>query len=343
MKKKPVLAGFCPEELSGLLNTYPAFRSRQIHEWICRGALTFDEMSSLPAHMRKELNEKFTLLSGEVSSELRDRDGTVKLGIKLEDGAVLESVILNDGKNRKTACLSTQAGCPIGCVFCKTGKIGFKRNLEASEIVSQFLYLLKKEAGISHIVIMGMGEPLLNLEELRKAVNFFTYREGLDISKRRITLSTCGIVKGLNDFTEGGPDIKLALSLTSAREELRQRIMPISRENSLPSLKEALLAYQKKRKRRITLEIVLLGGINTSVGDADEVSDFAGGLDTVINLIPWNPVDGLEFESLPLKAPASKETKDFALALEKRGLKVTYRTEKGRGISGACGQLGGIT
>ena len=290
---KPVLAGRVPEELAELLRPYPNFRTKQIYKWICQAAAGFDEMSNLPLSLRKELEEKFTLLSGTPSSELLDTDGTVKLGISYEDGVVIEGVILKDGKERKTACLSTQAGCPLGCVFCKTGKLKFARNLTAAEICGQFLHLKKREQDISHIVIMGMGEPLLNLEELRKAIVFFTDTNGLNISKRRITVSTSGIEKGILELANNGPDLRLALSLTSAREKLREALMPVTRENPLPCIKNALLHYQEKRKRRITLEMVLLGGINTGAQDVIAAADFAKGLDLVVNLIPWNPVDDI--------------------------------------------------
>ena len=334
------------EDLAELLKAYPSFRSRQIHKWICGGAGTFDEMSNLPLSLRNELVENYSLFSGEASLQLRDADGTVKLGITLEDGAVIEAVILSDGEGRKTACLSTQAGCAARCIFCKTGTLGFKRNLSAAEIAGQFLHLKRMEPEISHIVIMGMGEPLLNLGELRKALSFFMESGGLSVSKRRITLSTCGIEKGLLDFAEHGPDIRLALSLTTAKEELRNRLMPISRENPLHRIKEALLAYQQKRGRRITLEMVLLGGINTGTSDAQALAGFVrdgGELDAVINLIPWNPVEGLEFDGQPLRPPSQRETAAFTAALESRALTVTRRFRKGSGISGACGQLGQVT
>ncbi|MCL2382049.1 MAG: 23S rRNA (adenine(2503)-C(2))-methyltransferase RlmN [Treponema sp.] len=342
---EPVLAGLLPHELTRLLGAYPSFRSRQIYTSICHGAETFDEMTSLPLPLRKELAQQYGLLSGRVSSELKDTDGTVKLGITLEDGAVIECVALGDGEGRKTACLSTQAGCASGCVFCKTGTLGLKRNLSASEIAGQFLRLKRREPSISHIVIMGMGEPLFNLGELRKALAFFMESGGLNISKRRITLSTCGIEKGILDFAEHGPDIRLALSLNTARQELRQRLMPVGRENPLPPLREALFAYQKRRKRRITLEMVLLGGINTGVPDAQAVAEFvrAGpGLEAVVNLIPWNPVQGMEFEGRPLRPPTARETADFAAFLESRRLNVTRRYRKGACIGGACGQLGAL-
>jgi len=340
MKDKPVLAGLPPGQLRELLSAYPVFRSAQIYEWICRGALSFDEMSNLPVSLRAELAEKFELVSGGLHIELRDNDGTVKLGLKLADSVIIETVLLSDGKGRKTACLSTQAGCPIGCVFCKTGMIGFRRNLTAAEIAGQFLRLRRRESGISHIVIMGMGEPLLNLDELRKALDFFSDPGGLNISKRRVTLSTNGIEKGLIDLADNGPDIRLALSLTTAREELRKRLMPGS--GRLTGLKKALLDYQKKRRRRITLEMVLLGGINTSFADAKACAVFAAGLDAVINLIPWNPVEDVYFEGRRLRTPTAKETSEFAKALESLGLKITRRREKGLGIGGACGQLGTV-
>jgi len=306
------------------------------------GAGSFEEMNNLPVSLRKDLAVHYQLLSGTVSSELLDKDSTVKLGITMDDGAIIESVILSDEEGRKTACLSTQAGCPVGCVFCKTGHLGFKRNLSASEISGQFLHLRRKEPAISHVVIMGMGEPLLNLDELRKALDFLMDPGGLNISKRRITLSSCGIIEGIYALAEQGPDIRLAISLTTARAELRERLMPLSRENTLPSLKKALVHYQKKIKRRITLELVLLGGINTGTEDSGLIAEFSRGLDTIINLIPWNPVEGLEFDNLPLKRPSHQETATFSAELEKAGLKVTQRYGKGLGIAGACGQLGAV-
>ena len=346
MIDKTVLAGMLPAELKKVLASYPSFRSVQIYKGICSGAENFGEISSLPLALRKELSEKYNLVSGSVSSELCSPEGTVKLGINLKDETIIESVLLSDNKNRKTACLSTQAGCPSGCVFCKTGALGFKRNLTSDEITSQFLHLskmLKKtnpERLISHIVIMGMGEPLLNLQELRKALAFFTDPEGLKISKKRITVSTCGIIEGLYSLIEEGSGMGLAVSLVTARQDLREKLMPVSIGNPLPRLKQALLDYQKRYKDRITLEIVLLGGINTSREDAEAVAAFAKGLGVLINLIPWNAVEGLEINNNPIKTPNTREIMDFTTALKDRGLNVTQRYKKGKAIQGACGQLG---
>jgi 23S rRNA (adenine2503-C2)-methyltransferase len=296
-------------------------------------------MSNLPEALRKVLSEKLRLFSSFPGTVLEDRDGTVKEQIILEDGNRIEAVILSDIEGRKTACISTQAGCAGACRFCRTGALGFKRNLKAGEIIEEFLFLKHRDPKISHIVIMGMGEPLLNLEELRKALEFIS-GEGIGISKKRITLSTAGITQGIRDLADGGPDIRLALSLTSGQQHLREKLMPFALTNPLSSIKESLAYYQEKQKHRITLEAVLLQGINTSKEEAKAIAEFAEGLRVVINLIPWNPVEGLSLDGKAFVPPSVKETAFFVKALEKQNLKVTLRIGKGRGITGACGQLG---
>ena len=354
MEHKPVLAGLTLSALESQLSDYPSFRARQIYQWICSGSESFDTMSNLPVSLRKELDEKYRLFAGTVSSKLTDTDGTVKLGITLGDEAVVEAVILGDGEGRKTACISTQAGCQAGCRFCKTGSLGFMRNLTAAEIAGQFLLLRQAASAheddareITHIVVMGMGEPLLNLGELRKALDFIMEESGINISKRRITVSTCGIEKGIRSLADEGPDIRLALSLTTARQELREQLMPLAVTNPLPLLRQALVDYQYKRERRITLEVPLLGGVNTSVIDAEAVADFIhhGGnngkkLHAVVNLIPWNPVEGLDVDGVPLRSPTTQEITAYASALAAHNIKTTMRFKKGASISGACGQLG---
>ncbi|MDR2479197.1 MAG: radical SAM protein, partial [Treponema sp.] len=255
---RAVLSGTPPEELAGLLAPLPRFRAIQIFEWIAKGAVSFDEMSSLPLGLREELKSRFAPRTGAVIQREDDRDGTVKLAVEFSDGAVIEAVLLTDSAGRKTACLSTQAGCPAGCVFCKTGSLGFSRNLDSSEIVEQFL-LLQAEADhsggverghcISNIVIMGMGEPLLNLAGLRRAIAVITAGEGLDFSGRRITISTCGIAEGIMDLAVNGPGTRMALSLTTADEALRQRLMPITASQPLNRVKEALVYFQHQTRR----------------------------------------------------------------------------------------------
>jgi 23S rRNA (adenine2503-C2)-methyltransferase len=185
---------------------------------------------------------------------------------------------------------------------------------------------------------MGMGEPLLNLCELRRVLDILC----LTMSPRRITVSTCGLADGIISLANEGPAVRLAVSLTTAREDLRRRLMPVSAANPLPQLKEALLYHQMRRGRRITLEAALLGGINTGAEDASALAAFARGLDVVVNLIPWNPVEGLRFEGVPLKEPSAAELKYFCAELEKHGLKTVLRRKKGRSVAGACGQLGSV-
>jgi 23S rRNA (adenine2503-C2)-methyltransferase len=297
-------------------------------------------MKNLPLPLREALAARCTVYTTRDQTALEDPDGTVKLQISLHDHSKIEAVLLKDQGGRKTACLSSQAGCPMGCVFCKTGSLGFKRNLDAAEMVEQVLRLRTLDQGLSNIVIMGMGEPLLNLTQLRKAVSIIEDPRGLHFSKRRITLSTCGIIEGIEELGARGPALELALSLTSADPELRSRLMPVTRSNPLDRLKKALLEYQKAAKRRVTLEAVLLRGVNTRKQDAQALSAFARGLETVVNLIPWNPVPGLLFEGQELEEPEPDEIARFAAALEEKGLTVTRRYHRGRGVSGACGQLG---
>jgi 23S rRNA (adenine2503-C2)-methyltransferase len=351
---KRALSGLPLDELIKTIHPLPPFRARQIFRWIARGASSFEQMTDLPLALREELEGRFRVYSSLVAARLEDPGGAVKLQIRLRDGARIEAVLLSDGGKgpsprsgasrtaRYTACLSTQAGCPAGCVFCKTGSLGFLRNLDASEITEQFLFLRAAAPGISNIVFMGMGEPLLNLGELHRALSVLTDSRGLGISPRRMTLSTSGVIAGIRDLTGQDPGIRLALSLTTADEELRQKLMPISRANPLPELKEALRDYQRRGGGRITLEAALLSGLNTRRKDAAALLSFAEGLDTVVNLIPWNPVEGLEFEGKPLKEPSKKETEDFIRLLEEGGLKVTRRFRRGRSIRGACGQLGAL-
>ncbi|MDR1929371.1 MAG: 23S rRNA (adenine(2503)-C(2))-methyltransferase RlmN [Treponema sp.] len=342
-EKKPVLSGLSLEELEELLAPLPPYRAAQIFRRLGGGALSFNAMTELSLSLRKELQERFSLFGSSVSGRIRGADGTVKLRIALEDGAAVEAVLLRDGKNRLTCCLSTQAGCPVGCVFCKTGSLGFLRNLSAAEIVEQFYYITQEgSVPLSNMVIMGMGEPLLNLDNLRKALSILCDARGRGFSKRRITLSTSGIYRGILDLARGGPKIELAFSLTCAREHIRQALMPGTRGSSLKEIKEALTVYQRSTGRRITLETVLLGGINTSGEDAGALLAFTAGLDAAVNVIPWNPVEGLRFDGKPLVEASEQEIDRFCARLRQGKITVTTRYRKGREICGACGQLGGV-
>jgi 23S rRNA (adenine2503-C2)-methyltransferase len=336
------LLGLLPEEIRALIREHPPFRAKQIFKWINRGVSSFHEMTDLALPLREDLHRRFSIRGASITNRLTGGDGTEKLQLRLADGAKVETVLLSGGEGRKTACLSTQAGCPVGCVFCKTGSMGFLRNLSAAEILEQFFLLKGLHRNISNIVIMGMGEPLLNLAELRRALTTLFHPEGLFLSHRRVTVSTCGIVPGIEDLSENGPNVGLALSLTTADDDLRSLLMPITQTYKIPELRKALSCYQRKGGGRITLEAVLLKGINTRKKDARAMISFAAGLETIVNLIPWNPVEGLTFEGKPLESPSHKEVGNFAELLESGGLKVTLRYRKGRSVAGACGQLGEV-
>lgn len=332
------LTGLFPEEITEILSLKQNFRGLQIYKWIYSGAETFDAMTNLGKEERKKLSETAEICSSSVSRTLKDPDGTVKLQIRLKDGLAVETVLLSDKEERKTACVSCQAGCPMKCAFCQTGQLGFARNLSSGEIVEQFLFLEKECGKLDNIVFMGMGEPLLNLEEIRKAVAVLTDKRGRNLSSRRITLSTSGIIKGIYDLADKGPEIRLAVSLTTADEKLRTRLMPVNETNPLPELREAVKYYAEKTGKRVTLEAALMGGLNTDRKSAEQLISFAKGIDVNVNLIPWNPVSSLDF-----KEPGRNEVRDFMKLVSNAGINVTLRTRRGQKIGGACGQLGKTT
>lgn len=333
--EKIALAGLNPEEIVSALNLSPAFRGKQIFQWIGKGVESFDEMTNLSVAFRNELKEKALVRSTSVTKVLKDSDGTVKLQITLKDGFAVETVLLTDKENRKTACVSCQVGCAMNCAFCQTGHLGLARSLEAGEIVEQFLYLEKHAGPLDNIVFMGMGEPMMNLPNVRKAISILTNKEGRGLSGRRITLSTSGVIKGIYDLADNGPAIRLAVSLTTADRDFREKLMPIGKTNPLEELRKAIDYFAQKTGKRVTLEAALLHDQNTSEESARNMISFAKNLDVHINLIPWNPVEGLSFEE-----PTASECKNFVRLLENAGLNVTLRTRRGREIGGACGQLG---
>ncbi|MBP5359277.1 MAG: 23S rRNA (adenine(2503)-C(2))-methyltransferase RlmN [Treponema sp.] len=335
MTSKICISGLLSEEICSELDIQPAFRGRQIFQWISKGAMSFQEMTNIDKATREKLEAKACIYSSSVTDILRDKDGTIKLQITLDDGRAIETVLLTDREGRKTACVSCQAGCGMGCRFCQTGTLGFGRNLSAGEIVQEF-FMLEKEAGtLDNIVFMGMGEPMQNLDAIRKAISILASKEGRNLSTRRITLSTCGLIKGIYELADKGPSIRLAVSLTTADPILREELMPVSKANPLPDLKKAIQYYTEKTGMRITLEAALLSGQNTGKESAERLIEFARGLDAYINLIPWNPVP-----NLPFSTPTSAECRSFVHILENAGLNVNLRTRRGAEIGGACGQLG---
>jgi 23S rRNA (adenine2503-C2)-methyltransferase len=325
-----------PAEIAGACSFREAFRGRQVYRWLARGATTFDAMSDIAKEERERLSALIPrIYSTSVSGELGDPDGSLKLQVRLADGAAVECVLLEDLEGRKTACLSSQVGCPMACGFCKTGSLGYLRDLGSDEIIEQFHHLSARKGELSNVVFMGMGEPMLNLGEVRRAIAILTDPAGIGLSRRKITISTSGVVPGILDLAESGPQVRLAVSLTTADDGLRSELMPVNRRWPLSELKAALVEYQAKTKERITLEAALMGGTNAGADAARALVDWARGLQVQVNVIPWNKVPGL-----PFSEPTRAEIEGYLAVLEAAGIEASRRMRRGRGVMGACGQLG---
>ncbi len=336
MASLPALTGLTIDEINELINERPgSFRGAQIFKWVYQGVTSFDEMTNVSKELRAQLTEKATIYTTSISQTLKDPDGTVKLQITLHDGGCIETVLLTDAEGRKTACVSCQVGCPMGCAFCQTGTLGFARNLTAGEIVEQFLHLEHICGSLQNIVFMGMGEPMLNLDNIRKAIRLLSDPKGRNLSTRRITISTSGVIKGIYDMADNGPNVRLAVSLTAADPELRTKLMPVNVANPLPELSKAIGYWMEKTGNRCTLEAALLHNVNTTRESALAMKKFVGNMPVHINIIPWNPVS-----TLPYEEPSRNEVRNYLNMLEQMGLTVTQRTRRGRKIGGACGQLG---
>ena len=328
-----LLTGMLPDELAHHLALRPSFRGKQVFEWIHRGVTSFAEMTNLPLEVRESLKER-QILTSEVSKEALSDDGTAKITLKLQDNSFIESVLLVDETDRKTACLSSQAGCAMGCTFCKTATMGLIRNLTAGEIVEQFLHLQSRYGNISNIVFMGMGEPLANLSEVMKSIKILHHPKGQNIGHRKITISTSGLTVKIKELADMGIPVRLAVSLISADEKVRAELMPVAGKEALKDLKASLVYFQEKAKKRITIEYVLMAGINDKKEDAIKLRHFTHNIKTIVNIIPWNPV-----EDLPYQEPEDKTVESFITILEELSITVTKRYRKGRSVNGACGQL----
>ena len=323
-----------PAELVKILKLEKSYQAKQIYSWLIKGVTDYSLMSDVSKKIRDRLTEEFPSVISSKIVKTQKADSAPKLLIELHDGALVECVMLKDGDDRKTACISSQVGCAMGCYFCTTGTMGLVRNLEDYEIVEQMVHLRTLAEDITHIVFMGMGEPLHNFGPLMSAISEFHRPEGFNISMRRMTISTSGLVPGINKLTELNLGIRLAVSLVSANNDLRSKIMKVNRSYPLTELKRALIAFQHVAGKRITLEYCMLHGVNTTKEAAKELSSFTKGLMCVINLIPWNPIDELEYES-----PTNTEIREFTKELDSLHINYTLRMPKGRSISGACGQL----
>jgi 23S rRNA (adenine2503-C2)-methyltransferase len=313
------------------------YRAGQVRHWLfARRAQSFAEMTDLPQALRDDLAAQFTIWNSTIAKHTVAEDGTEKLLLTLTDGGQIECVLLRD-ETRRTICISTQVGCGMGCVFCASGLEGLQRNLTRGEIVEQMLRLqslLKEDERLSHIVVMGMGEPLANLDALLPALDEATREDGLGISARRITISTVGLTKAMRRLTETNPRYRLAVSLHAPNDDLRQKIVPVADKIHLADVLAEADNYFERSGRQLTFEYVLLGGLNDSPAHAAELATLLGGRTAMLNVIPYNPVAGL-----PYVTPTLAAQRNFRQALESRGLNVHFRHRKGDAIDAACGQL----
>lgn len=322
----------------------PPFRARQVWKWLWHKRVRdFAEMSDLPLSLRTALAGRGGIVWPEVAETRTSRDGTIKFLLRLQDGETVETVLIpsesRDGKTRMTQCLSSQVGCAMGCTFCSTGAMGFTRNMTQAEILGQVLvarnYLndTPDNPQLRNLVFMGMGEPLLNSGEVMRSLVSLNSELGLAFSPRRITVSTCGIKKGLKELGESGLAY-LAVSLHAPNQALRERIMPLAARWPLDEMMQSLCAYPLKARERLTFEYLLLGGINDSLKEAKELARLMSRVKGKLNLIIYNPV-----EDDPYTAPAPETVLAFEKYLWSKQIIATIRKSKGLDIKAACGQL----
>jgi 23S rRNA (adenine2503-C2)-methyltransferase len=318
---------------------WPAYRGDQVFTWVYgRKVRDFAGMTDLPRTVRQALAETAVLAWPEpVRRDVAD-DGTVKYVLRLSDGAVVETVFMPHERGRATVCISTQVGCPLRCRFCVTGAMGFRRNLTAGEIVGQVLVVQAEHPEVSgwNVVMMGMGEPLLNLEAVEKALDILWDPQGLGIGPRRTTVSTVGVVPGIRRLMHRPVRPRLAVSLHAPDPTLRARLVPVERKYSLSELVETLRAVPLKTRREwITIEYTLIGGVNDRPDHARRLARLVGSLRCKVNLIPYNPAP-----IFPFREPTPEAITAFARVLRECGLTVTVRHNRGRSVMAACGQLG---
>ena len=334
--KTDILSMF-PEELALFLENEPKYRVKQLFSWLHKGA-TFDEMTNLPKKMREELSEKsYIALPTILQKYVSKLDGTVKYLFKLYDGQCIESVVMKY-KHGNTICISSQAGCKMGCKFCASTRNGWVRNLTPSEMLGQVL-AAQKDTGlrISNIVLMGIGEPLDNYDNVMKFLRLVSLDEGLNIGLRHISLSTCGVVDKIYSLAEEDMALTLSVSLHHSNDNDRSALMPINKKWNIDSLLDACRAYFEKTGRRISFEYAVISDVNDNKQQADSLADLLikklPKIPYHVNLIPVNTVEGTGFKSEMKSAMA------FQANLEKRGINATIRRKLGSDINASCGQL----
>ena len=338
MTEKKNLKSYTYNELEALVRNElgePSFRAKQIFEWLYRGADSFDEMSNLSKSLRERLGAAYTAGNLKIEQKFVSRiDETRRYLLKLEDGNYIESVLMKY-HHGYTICVSSQVGCAMGCRFCASTRNGKARNLSVGEIIGQVM-TVQKDLGerISNIVMMGIGEPLDNYDEVLKFLEIVNHPSGLNIGHRHITLSTCGLVPKIKDLADRQLQITLSVSLHAADDETRSEIMPVNRRYSISQLMEACRYYIKKTNRRISFEYTLISGVNDNSAEAEKLLKLLHGMLCHVNLIPVNPVKETGF-----KQGSRAKIEEFQRILESGGISATIRREMGADISAACGQL----
>ncbi|HEX2658557.1 MAG TPA: 23S rRNA (adenine(2503)-C(2))-methyltransferase RlmN [Polyangia bacterium] len=346
------LRSFSPAELAQRVKAagHPSYRSEQIFRWLHgQGVDSWDAMTNVPPALRQALSEdpETAMAPLTLADEQLAADGTRKMRFRTEDGRSIESVLIpeehelepregNDaGRDKLTLCVSSQVGCALDCGFCATATLGFGRNLTAGEIVQQ-VYIAAARAGRrpTNLVFMGMGEPMHNFEQVVKAIALLIHPWGLAMSPRRITVSTAGLVPKIAELGQLSPAPNLAISLNATTDEVRDRIMPINRKYPIATLLEAARAFPLAHGKKVTFEYVLLAGVNDSDADAERLPRLLAGIPCMVNLIPWNPFNGPQFQR-----PSAQRIRTFQETLRRRGMQSFIRTPRGDDIDAACGQL----
>ncbi len=339
LAKRPVLSASVAEWRSWMVERdYPAYRARQVLDWVIRRrAVSFEPMSDLPSSIRKQLDAEWTVFGTRAAYHDVAPDGTAKLVVECRDDRRIECVLMAEGP-RRTVCISTQVGCGMGCVFCASGLKGVERNLTSDEILEQVIHLrnlLPPEETVTHIVVMGMGESLANLDNLVRALDrLCSAEEGLGISQRRVTISTVGLPEKILKLAAMDRQYHLAVSLHAPTEALRNELVPVNEAIGLGAVLAAADAYFERSGRQVTYEYVLLGGVNDRPSDAHALARLLAARRSHVNLIPYNPVASLSFVR-----PDPEAIERFVAILRGQGVSVTVRKTKGRTIDAACGQL----
>ncbi len=341
----PAITGLSADALVGWLQSagQPAFRAQQIFEWVWKKQVrSFDEMANLPKALREQLAQAFRITSLDHSQTQGAADTTRKFLFRLHDGRYVESVLIpanpalyGQASDRLTLCVSSQVGCAYGCKFCASGLAGFTRHLDASEIAGQVLAAEQLSGQrVDSLVFMGMGEPLANLDQVLAAISLITHEQSLHLGARHLTISTSGLVPQIRQLAEHPQQIRLAISLHGATDEVREQIMPINRKWPVAELFAALEYWNARKKQKLTLEYILIEGVNDALEQAEILAKRAQKIQAKVNLIPYNKVDGLSW-----KRPSDNRCKAFREVLRRSGITANLRLEKGHDIDAACGQL----